>query len=109
LVLDQSRERLIQEIFTDATYVRRKITSHKNIPPDGFGVPPSQGIVLFIMTNNDSLSIKEIAGLMQVSRSAATQFVDALVQDGYLLRKADPNAGTNDFPAVQSSSQNNGA
>ncbi len=49
----------------------------------------SQWAVLAAVKAGSKLSIKELAGTLGVSASAATQMVEGLVQSGYLTRKAD--------------------
>ncbi|MEA1959815.1 MAG: MarR family transcriptional regulator [Bacillota bacterium] len=85
--MQANRADLIQEIFENMIFIQKKISS--SLSPADCSVPPAQAIVLHIVASHESLSIKGIAELLQVSSSAATQMVDTLVKSGLLLREAD--------------------
>lgn len=89
--MDINREQLIKEIFEDIIRIRRKMADQRVNTPADCRIPPAQGIVLFIVDGHGSLSIKEIADLMWVSGSAATQLVDSLVKGELLSREIDDN------------------
>lgn len=85
--MNKNREDLIKEIFENMIFIKKKIS--KSFSPADCNVPPAQAIVLHIVASHDSLSIKGIAEILQISSSAATQMVDALVKSGLLVREAD--------------------
>ena len=62
-------------------------TGLKNFPP----VTPSQWGVLMALEGGNPASVKDVAGMLGVTSSAATQLVDGLVESGYVLRTEDPN------------------
>jgi DNA-binding MarR family transcriptional regulator len=55
----------------------------------GAALTHSQWAVLDAVKARSKMSVKELAGVMGVSASAATQLVDGLVNNGYLTRKSD--------------------
>ncbi len=89
--MDQDRESLIREIFRDMISVRREIFGQRAVSHSALGVPRAQGMALHIVANAAGLGIKQIADVMRVSSSAATQFVDSLVRAGLLTRESDPD------------------
>jgi DNA-binding MarR family transcriptional regulator len=89
--MDQKRAQLIKDIFEDMIRIRRKMADQRNCAPVDCRIPPAQGIVLYILAGHGSLSIKEVAEMMWVSGSAATQLVDSLVNSGLLTRETDEN------------------
>ncbi len=50
-------------------------------------VTPSQGFVLRFVAKNGPANVKSIAKTLHVTSSAATQLIDGLVDNGYLVRK----------------------
>ena len=54
-------------------------------------ISPTQWMALRIVSHNPECTVKTISGKMQISSSAATQLVDKLVENGYVIRKE--NAG----------------
>ena len=52
-------------------------------------VTNSQLFVFTIIERHNNIGVKEIAEKLHISPSAATQLVDALVESGYVMRKAN--------------------
>jgi DNA-binding MarR family transcriptional regulator len=52
-------------------------------------VTPSQWGVLMLLNQGDRRTVKDIAGALGITSSAATQLVDGLVVSGYVTRKGD--------------------
>lgn len=67
--------------------IRRKLTD--GIATSTTHITPSQGWVLSLVQKCGPISVKEIAKKLQMSSSAATQLIDALVQHEYLIRSED--------------------
>lgn len=89
--MKDARKDLILEIVEDMNRVRRTMAeNHRFIPPKNH-LPRAQAELLAIVSHQEGLSIKEIAGVMHVTGSAVTQNVEALVQAGLLIRESDPN------------------
>jgi DNA-binding MarR family transcriptional regulator len=89
--MEQNRDFAIREIFENINSIQQMMFKQKNYSPADFGIPPAQGIVLHTIANRGSLDITDIAEVMQVSRSAVTQFVDSLVKSGFVTREANPS------------------
>lgn len=84
----ENRGRLIETIFEDIYIIRQKITSELNLSMiDEMQLTYSQCLVLNLVRKNNSISIKDLAGLLDISSSAGTQIVDGLVNRGLLSRK----------------------
>lgn len=47
----------------------------------------TQMVILSLVKGNEGLSVKELAGTLGITSSAATQQVDTLVKRGYLIRE----------------------
>ncbi len=61
--------------------------------PHGFDdsapITPSQWRALMVLEVETGSSLKEVARLLGVTSSAATQLIDGLVANGYVIRKED--------------------
>ena len=53
-------------------------------------ITPSQLRMLMALEGQNDSSLKEVANLLNVTSSAATQLVDGLVANGYVTRKENP-------------------
>ena len=83
----ENRKILIETIFENFYIIRQKIACELNMSIDEMQLTYSQWIVLNTVRKNNSISIKDLAGLLGVSSSAGTQIVDGLVNKGLLSRK----------------------
>jgi DNA-binding MarR family transcriptional regulator len=54
-------------------------------------ITPSQGFVLRFVAKSSTTNVKAITQALNISSSAATQLVDGLVDNGYLLRQDNPD------------------
>jgi DNA-binding MarR family transcriptional regulator len=83
------RKKLIDELLEDIHSMRRRfLMESQRLAGD---VTFSQLILLQMIGRAQGISIKDIAGKLGVTSSAATQIVDGLVKKGYLTREGDPN------------------
>lgn len=85
-----SREKKIEHLFEGAQTLMRvwkgrfyEVTDTKQLSPAQFGI-------IFYIKKHQPVSGKAIANELQVSASAVTQLVDAIVQLGYAVRVEDP-------------------
>lgn len=84
------RKQLIERILHSFHAIQNQIKAkagnlgHKN------GITHSQWFILKIIEHYKNRSIKDIAGTLEISSSAATQLVDGLVKSGYVIRQEDP-------------------
>lgn len=83
----ENRRRLIETIFENFYAIRQKIASELNLSFDEMQLTYSQWLVLNLVRKNKSINIKDLAELLDITSSAATQIVDGLVNKGLLSRK----------------------
>lgn len=82
-----NRKKTIEEI-TEALYsIRRRIASEMHLLSDEMQITHPQWIVLHHVRKSRIINIKDLAKLLDITSSAATQIVDGLVKKGLLLRK----------------------
>lgn len=83
----EKRNDIIKNIFENIYIIRQKIASEMNLPLNEIPLTYSQWQVLNNVGKNKSINIKDLAGLLDITSSAATQIVDGLVNKGFLSRK----------------------
>jgi len=81
------REKLIEKSIESIYSIRNKIVAEMHLYFSEMQITHSQWIVLWLVKKNDSISIKDLAGLLGTSSSATTQIVDSLVKKQLLSRK----------------------
>lgn len=81
------RKRQIESLQEDLRAIRQKIARYSLSLSSELKITFTQFIILDIISENDGISIKELAGLMGITSSGATQQVDSLVKKGYLVRR----------------------
>ncbi len=81
------RNNIIKNIFENLYIIRQRIASDMHLPLNEIPLTYSQWQVLNHVAKNKSISIKDLAGLLDITSSAATQIVDGLVNKGLLTRK----------------------
>ncbi len=84
-----SRKQLIEGIIENMQTIKRQIISRGSIKSDTVGITHSQWAVLSIVMEKEKVGVKEIAGLLRISSSAATQLIDGLVINNVLVRQSD--------------------
>jgi len=83
----ENRKKIVEEI-TEALYsIRRKIASEMHHVSDEMQITHPQWIVLHHVKKSGMINIKDLANLLEITSSAATQIVDGLVKKEFLLRK----------------------
>ncbi len=79
------RKKIIEELLQSMYAMRHKLmvgyTEKKEMV-----VTPSQGCVLRFVRENKSVNVKSVATTLHITSSAATQLIDGLVQNKYLIR-----------------------
>lgn len=83
------RRQLVEEIMANINAFKHRV--HFKIMREGNQnrITYSQWCVLAIIEKNRSAGIKEIAKMLGISSSAATQLVDGLVENRYAVRKTN--------------------
>ncbi len=87
----ENRKKLIEEIMANFHAMKNKMHVQGIQPGSKASITHSQLFVLAIIEKNCDIGIKEISQKLNISSSAATQLVDGLVDNGYVVRKADSN------------------
>ncbi|MBP7133914.1 MarR family transcriptional regulator [Patescibacteria group bacterium] len=82
-----SSPEVISQLIEGFFLIRRKLTD--GLASSTTHITPSQGWVLSLVDKQGPMSVKTIAQKLRMSSSAATQLIDALVQNGYLIRSED--------------------
>ena len=81
-----NRKKIIEDLLQNMHAMRHKLmvsnTSKKEV-----AITSSQGFVLRFVAKNNSVNVKAITQAFNITSSAATQLVDGLVDNGYLVRK----------------------
>jgi DNA-binding MarR family transcriptional regulator len=81
------RNEIIENIFENIYIIRQRIASEMNLPLNEIPLTYSQWQVLNHVRKAESINIKDLARLLDITSSAATQIVDGLVNKGFLSRK----------------------
>lgn len=85
-----TRKQLIEGILHSFHAIRNQIKARAVHLGRQNGIAHSQWFVLKIIEHYKNRSIKDIAEMLGISSSAATQLVDGLVRRGYVVRQDDP-------------------
>ena len=83
------RKRKVEELVEGLMSLKHRIAfsshgSHKNPR-----ITPAQWGVLMCVGHADTSTVKDVAGALSITSSAATQLIDGLVKNGYVERVAD--------------------
>ena len=83
-----NRKQKVEELLVDLQSLRRTMAfrmaeSAKKTPR----ITPSQWGMLMLIEQRGKSTIKDVAKVLSISSSAATQLVDGLVASGYLMRQ----------------------
>ena len=83
----ENRDEVIGNIFENIYIIRQKIASIMNLSLKHIPLTYSQWQALNHVRKQKKVSIKELAALLDITSSAATQIVDGLVKKGFLVRE----------------------
>jgi len=81
------RKKIIEEITETLYSIRRQIASETHLLFDKMQITHPQWIVIHYVRKSGIINVKDLANLLGITSSAATQIVDGLVKKGFLLRK----------------------
>jgi DNA-binding MarR family transcriptional regulator len=84
------RKEQIGELLANLRALRRVVTRYRDSYLQQRNLTYSQLWVLNVVKEHDGIKVKEIADLLGITGSAATQLADALVKKGYLSRERSP-------------------
>jgi DNA-binding MarR family transcriptional regulator len=86
-----SREDLLQTVVERMMSIMRHVR-HPAPPPGELPLSPPQVNILFSISHHpNGMSVKDLAEHTGVTPGAITQFVDALVEKGLVMREGDPS------------------
>jgi len=83
----EERKKTIKNIFENIYIMRQRISSSMHLPLRKIPLTHSQWQVLNCVGKHKSMNIKDLAHLLDISSSAATQIVNGMVNRGLLSRK----------------------
>lgn len=86
-----NRRKQVEEIVESFYAIKHKLSAEMHFYFDKVHVTHSQWLVLHIVKKQKNISIKDLADLLEITSSAATQLVDGLVNKGLLVRKSNPD------------------
>ena len=89
--MDNDRKKLIEKILENINAIKREITAEMHIFFNEMSITHAQWIVLHFVKKNRNINIKDLANLLGITSSAATQIVDGLVNKELLLRRRNPD------------------
>jgi DNA-binding MarR family transcriptional regulator len=82
----EERRKIIEEITETLYSIRRKIASETHQLFDELQITHPQWIVIHYVKKSGTINIKDLANILEITSSAATQIVDGLVKKDLLLR-----------------------
>lgn len=83
----ENRRKIVEEITESLYLIKRKIASEMHHLSDEGQITHPQWVILHHVRKSKMINIKDLANLLGVTSSAATQIVDGLVKKELLLRK----------------------
>ena len=88
--MNKIREELLQTLVQHMMSVMKHVR-HSGPPPEPILSPPQVHLLFSIGGRKEGMSVKELAEHLSVTPGAITQFVDPLVEKGFVIREGDPN------------------
>lgn len=85
-----TRKQQVEELLTGFQSLRRRMVFHSANKGPMPRVTPSQWGVLMLIEQHGTSGVKEISRALGISSSAATQLIDGLVENGYVVRGMSP-------------------
>jgi DNA-binding MarR family transcriptional regulator len=83
------KKQLLASIIEDMDLMRRKMLQSRAYCKTG-DLTHTQAHILLFLANENEMNLKDVAAHMCTSSSAATQLINSLVADTYIVRKEDP-------------------
>lgn len=80
-----NRKQMLEELMGSFDSMRKRMFFRD--PAAKSRITPTQWVAVRIIAHNPACTVKEIAQKMQMTSSAATQLVEKLVQNGYVVRE----------------------
>lgn len=77
----------IEKIASDFQVIKKMMAAESQTATKEFGITLTQGAVLFLIMHKNGKSLTELAECLGISKSAATQLVNGLVEKELLIRE----------------------
>lgn len=84
-----NREQYIEAIFKNFHAIKRAYSHGSRFSHRHFGVTMTQASVLMLLMREGRKTMSEVALALGVSKSAATQLLDGLIEQGFVERTQD--------------------
>ncbi len=94
--MNTKRNKHVVSIFNGLNAMKRNLVEHVG-QVNTSGLPPSQWVVLYLVHGQPGMGVKDIAEMIGITSSAATQLVNGLSKKGLVVRKTN----TKDRRALQ--------
>lgn len=85
----KSRSESIEAIFKNFHAIKRGYSHGSRFSHRQFGVTMTQASVLMLLVHEGRKTMSEVAAALGVSKSAATQLLDSLIEKGFVERVQD--------------------
>ncbi len=85
-----NREEQVKIFFEEIAKLQRLVFSKKDSFLTKYKLSRPQMVVMYFISEGGSKTIKDIAEIMNISSSAATQMIEGLVKNGFLERVVHP-------------------
>ncbi|MHB8871004.1 MAG: MarR family winged helix-turn-helix transcriptional regulator [Candidatus Doudnabacteria bacterium] len=85
-----NREEQVKIFFEEIAKLQRLVFSKKDSFLTKYKLSRPQMVVMYFISEGGSKTIKDIAEIMNISSSAATQMIEGLVRNGFLERVVHP-------------------
>ncbi|MEK7075393.1 MAG: MarR family transcriptional regulator [Patescibacteria group bacterium] len=85
-----NREEQVKVFFEEMAKLQRLMFSKKDSFLTKYKLSRPQMVVMYFISEGGSKTIKDIAEIMNISSSAATQMIEGLVRNGFLERVVHP-------------------
>ncbi len=82
-----SRTKILEELFESFQTIKRNLVMCPKSMHQSHRITPSQWALVRIIAQKKQSTVKELAQLLSISSSAATQLIDGLVKEGFVIRK----------------------
>lgn len=76
----------LDEIYAVSATIQRLMRSHMQESHASLGIGPSEGHLLHLIAEAQSINLKDLASAMHLTPGAITQLVDSLVHSGLVTR-----------------------
>ena len=83
------RKPIIESIVNNLQSIKRVLASGGHTVNKGLGITMTQASVLFLIKHKGTMNVTEIANALGVTKSAATQLIDGLVRQNFVVRETD--------------------